>query len=437
MEKVLPKGWVETELKNLGQYINGRAFKPTEWKKKGIPIIRIQNLNNPNAEFNYSDEEFDLKFKVEDNELLMAWSASLGVYFWNRGDAWLNQHIFKVIPNKQLITKRFLYYCLEISIDDFYSKTHGTGIVHITKPVFENHKIPLPPLAEQERIVAKVDALFVQYEAMKKALERIPQLLKNFRQQVLTQAVTGKLTDQWREGKVLEDWTEDVLLNLCISVSDGDHQAPPKADRGIPFLVISDISSGQLDVSKTSRFVPNEYYENLKNNKKPSQHDILYTVTGSFGIPVIVSNEEKFCFQRHIAILKPNHKIFNYRFLFYFLKSHIGYKQAQAVATGTAQMTVPLGGLRKFLIPFPPLQEQQEIVSRVESLFAKADAIEARYKNLKEKIASIPQALLHKAFKGELVTQLPTDGDAKDLLAEIIKLKEEAKPKKGKKKSSI
>ena len=82
MENKLPKNWVETKLKDLGTYINGRTFKAAEWKNEGLPIIRIQNLNNNKASFNYSNEQFDEKFKVKNGDLLMAWSASLGVYFW-------------------------------------------------------------------------------------------------------------------------------------------------------------------------------------------------------------------------------------------------------------------------------------------------------------------------------------------------------------------
>src|SRR5688572_18830215 len=109
----MDNNWKIFTLGELGTYIKGRAFKPEEWKREGLPIIRIQNLNDPAAPFNYSDEKHEIKYKVADGDLLVAWSASLGAYIWERGDAWLNQHIFKVIPNEKVIEKDLLFYTLK------------------------------------------------------------------------------------------------------------------------------------------------------------------------------------------------------------------------------------------------------------------------------------------------------------------------------------
>ena len=92
----LPVGWILVSLGNLAQYVNGKGFKKNEWKTVGIPIIRIQNLNKLTAEFNYGDENHEEKYRVRNGDLLVAWSASLGAYIWNRGDAWLNHGIFFV-----------------------------------------------------------------------------------------------------------------------------------------------------------------------------------------------------------------------------------------------------------------------------------------------------------------------------------------------------
>lgn len=139
----------------MAEYINGRAFKPTEWEKTGLPIIRIQNLNDENAPYNYSTAKYEDRYLVQNGDLLFAWAASLGAYIWQDGIAWLNQHIFKVIP-KPFVDKDFLYYSFCVMIDEFYAESHGSGMVHITKNKFEKRHIFIPPLTEQKRITSKI-----------------------------------------------------------------------------------------------------------------------------------------------------------------------------------------------------------------------------------------------------------------------------------------
>ena len=155
----LPAGWTVSTVGKVAQYINGRAFKPTEWEKEGIPIIRIQNLNDPNAPYNYSTVNYEDKYLIKDGDLLFAWAASLGAYIWKGSLGWLNQHIFKVEP-KEFMNKQYLYYSFMNLIADFYRQSHGSGMVHITKGKFENTPILIPPLDEQERINITLENIF-------------------------------------------------------------------------------------------------------------------------------------------------------------------------------------------------------------------------------------------------------------------------------------
>ena len=159
----LPQGWTISTVGEVATYINGRAFKPSEWEQNGLPIIRIQNLNDSDAPYNYSSATYETKYLVKDGDLLFAWAASLGTYIWNGGNAWLNQHIFKVEP-KEFIDKYFLYYSFINLIAEFYRQTHGSGMVHITKGKFENTPILVPPLAEQKRIVVALEKIYYQLD---------------------------------------------------------------------------------------------------------------------------------------------------------------------------------------------------------------------------------------------------------------------------------
>jgi type I restriction enzyme S subunit len=146
-------------------------------------------------------------------------------------------------------------------------------------------------------------------------------------------------------------------------LTDGDHQPPPQTDEGIPFLVIGNVGNGEIDFSDT-RHVSEGYYESLDPYRRPKQGDLLYTLVGSYGIPVRVTTDTPFCIQRHMAILRP-HENTPMEYLALAMASDNVYKQATAVATGTAQKTVPLAGLRKIAIPLPPLAEQLRIVAEL------------------------------------------------------------------------
>ena len=161
----LPNGWAIIKVGDAAIYVNGRAFKPEEWNNKGLPIIRIQNLNDAAAHYNYSCDVYEDKYLIHKGYLLFAWAASLGTYIWNGNEAWLNQHIFKVIPYP-FMDKKFLYYAFKSMISDFITQSHGSGMVHITKKQFENITLLLPPLDEQKRIVQTLERYYKQIDAI-------------------------------------------------------------------------------------------------------------------------------------------------------------------------------------------------------------------------------------------------------------------------------
>lgn len=175
-------------------------------------------------------------------------------------------------------------------------------------------------------------------------------------------------------------WEKVRLEDCCYSISDGDHQPPPKAQQGIPFVTISNINlMNQLDFSDTM-FVPKEYYQSLDEKRKVRKGDVLYSVVGSFGIPVLIKEERPFVFQRHIAILRPKEDIVDSGFLFYTMLNRDFYAKADAVAIGAAQRTVSLGSLRNIKIDVPSLESQKHIA---DILSAYDDLIENNQKQIK------------------------------------------------------
>jgi type I restriction enzyme S subunit len=194
----LPKGWARERLRDICRLINGRAFKSSEWSSQGIPIIRIQNLNDVTKEFNYCNFALEDRYLVSDGQLLFAWSGtpetSFGAHIWNRGKAALNQHIFKVVVDPTCINKIFLMHLLNYNTAEYIRKAHGSaGLAHITKSRFEDSVIPVPPFAEQHRIVAKIEALFALIDHIEERVAAGKERADRLTHAILAKAFRGEL----------------------------------------------------------------------------------------------------------------------------------------------------------------------------------------------------------------------------------------------------
>ena len=285
----------------------------------------------------------------------------------------------------------------------------STAIPGLNRDDIYSQIIAVPPLAEQQRLVVQLENCFHAVYSLGDRLTKVRSILKRFRHATMAAACSGRLTQSWRDEKrrSLEDWRTSELSDICLSINDGDHQPPPKQATGVPFLTIGNISSGKLDFSET-RFVPETYFKQIKPERKPRLGDVLYTVVGAtIGIPVLVDIDQRFCFQRHIALLRPSPET-TPEFLFIVMSSPGLFKEAWSRVTGTAQPTLPLGNLRTIPISIPPLTEQREIVRRVQLLLKLADTIQEGVNIARLKSQRLSQSILSKAFRGELV---PTEAE--------------------------
>jgi len=434
MEKSLPKGWVETELGDVLDIEMGQSPPSYSYNIEGIGTPFMQGKTEFGKTFptiiKYTTEP---KKIVEKGTVLLSVRAPIGPTNIANTQMCIGRGLAGLSSNK-LPTNFILYYLRSIE-----SVLDGLGTGTTFKAISGNKiytvHFPLPPLPEQERIVAKLDKLFAQHEKIKKALDRIPQLLKAFRQQVLTQAVTGRLTEQWREGKDLEEWDKRLVKEISTKLGSGSTPRGGSAkylSEGIPLVRSMNVVFGGLKLDGLA-FISEAQAAALKNVEIHFE-DILLNITGASIGRLCLADKSVTGgrVNQHVFIIRADKEIVYPKFLESYLRSNLVQSFIEAVKYGAGMEAISKTQIENLKINIPMLQEQQEIVRRVESLFAKADAIVERYQMLKAKIDSLPQAILHKAFKGELVPQLPTDGDAKDLLAEIMALKEEVKGRKRK-----
>ncbi|EOY5378685.1 restriction endonuclease subunit S [Cronobacter dublinensis] len=253
---------------------------------------------------------------------------------------------------------------------------------------------------------ASIDALkqtILQLAVMGKLVPQDPndepasELLKRIEQEKAQLVKEGKIkkqkplppvSDEEKPFELPKGWEWCRLGSLFSIITDGDHQAPPKASNGVPFLVIGNLNKGEVSL-ENSKFVPKEYFDNLDWSKKPTKNDMLYTVTGSYGIPIIVKENSEFCVQRHVAIFKSCLNTPNLYLRNVFLTPY-AYDFATNIATGIAQKTVPLTGLRGMWIPLPPANEIARIMEKLQTL-------DVLFLGLKSRLQSAQQTQLHLA----------------------------------------
>lgn len=270
---------------------------------------------------------------------------------------------------KSIVSSDYLYYLL--SSDEFFSynmqHAKGAKMPRGNKAAILNYQIPTP-CPDNPKKSLKIQAEIVR-------------ILDTFTE------LTTELTTELNARKKQYNYYRDQLLSFeegapvlplsecCESIADGDHQAPQKTESGIPFITISNVSAtNQIDFRNT-KFVSNSYYDGLDSKRKARTNDILYTVVGSFGLPVHIENDKKFAFQRHIAILRPDSNVVISKYLYHALRSSDVVKQAHSIATGAAQKTITLTALNRMKIAVPPLAEQVRIVTILDKFDALTNSI--------------------------------------------------------------
>ena len=437
----IPDSWEWVRIRSLGEIVRGSGIKRNETVQQGLPCVRYGELYTTYQTLFTSAVSFiapDLYEKCKHfsyGDVLMTLTGE------NKPDiakavAYLGTEPIAASGDLAFWTQHgmnplFLSYIMASPYIIARKVALATGdiIVHISGDKLGTILLPVPPLAEQERIVAciqeaelVIENYAIKATALQKLQDSFPEALKK---SILQEAVQGKLVPQdpsdepaeallerirtekqrlIKEGKIKKDkhesvifrrdnshyekrgpdevciddalpfeipenWTWARLSSACVSIADGDHQPPPQVQDGIPFLVISNVSDGRVDFSDT-RYVPKEYFDSLAEIRIPQCGDLLFTVTGSYGIVIPVQTERKFCFQRHIALIKFS--CLSPDFMKLWLSSPLVYEQCRRAATGTAQKTVGLASLKGLLIPIPPLNEQKRIVQKLNTLLALA-----------------------------------------------------------------
>jgi type I restriction enzyme S subunit len=330
------------------------------------------------------------------DDVLLTSEAPLGepAYITEDLEWCLGQRLFGIRTNKPKLFGRFLFHALQSNIvrSDLMSRGTGATAQGIRQAELKHVVIPVPPLPEQQRIVRILDEAFAAIATAKANAEKN---LQNARA-LFESKLHSVFAEAWRTSELV------TLSDLASAISDGDHLPPPKSPTGVPFITIGNIVKETRQIDFTDTFmVPRSYFEALKANKKPQKGDVLYTVTGSFGIPVIVRQDLEFCFQRHIGLVRPKPDI-NSSWLYYLLLSPQVFTQASEGATGTAQKTVSLKLLRSFEVPRATSARQESVVAQLNALSVETQRLVGLYERKLSALGALKKALLNEAFSGDL-----------------------------------
>ena len=385
----MKKKWEYIALSSVCKVQNGFAFNSKLFNESnnGLPLIRIRDIKRGYS-LTYTDETCSDDFFVEDGDMLIGMDGDFNIGEWKGGHALLNQRVCKLIPSEKILAK-FIFYFIPEALQRINDKTAFSTVKHLSSRQVNAILLPNLPLSEQQSIVEYLDSSFAKIDKLKENAAKNLEEAKALFQSALKNALEPK-----------EGWEEKTLKEVSLSITDGDHMPPPKANEGIPFVTISNIDKDSNTLSmKNTFYVPEDYYNNLKEERKPRKGDLLYTVTGSFGIPVVVDSNDRFCFQRHIAMIRPDNNKITSEFLYYWCLSPNAKMIADQVATGTAQRTVSLTSLRKFIIPIPSIKEQELLVSTLTTIEEKLNTLQQNYSRICDECDALKQAILRQVFE--------------------------------------
>ena len=360
-----------------------------------------------------------------------------------KGKSWVNNHAHVMKAVHGITTNAFLKYYLNQF--DFTGYVNGTTRLKLTQGSLRAIPVKIPPSTEQHRIVAKLEKLLAKVDACKERLEKIPAILKRFRQSVLAAACSGRLTSEWRsknadfEAAISDQsnksvvpenssplpilpsgWSRFHLQDLCEvsrSLTYGVIKLGPSQNNGIPTLRSSDVRWLNVDVSNVKRIaqnVANNYGRTFLNGG-----EVLVTVRGSLGGVAAVPEALKgFNISREVAMVPVKSHIIS-KYVSFAIASNWSQTWLAEVSKGVAYTGINIRDLKRLPIPLPGISEQQEIVRRVEALFKMGDDIAKRYEKANAHVDKLTQSILAKAFRGELVPQDPNDEPASELLKRI------------------
>ncbi|BDU27228.1 restriction endonuclease subunit S [Flavobacterium sp. GSB-24] len=281
----------KVKIKDVVKLINGYPFKPTDRDDLGVNIIRIQNLNNPLAIYNKTAKKVDDKYIVKKGDILISWSASLGVYEWKNDDSYLNQHIFKIEFISERILKDYFRYVIKLALEELTYKMRGVGLKHLTKGQLDEYEFALPNLEEQEEIINRLKNIESLILKRKKSIILLDEFIKSLFLQMFGHPIPNH-----------KNWEKNKITKYCKSIVPGRNK-PSVFDGAIPWIKTENLRELSF-IDTSTNYLLSESEIKISKNKIIPKGSVVMTSAGKVGTVSIANSEIVLNQQLHCFVCK-------------------------------------------------------------------------------------------------------------------------------------
>lgn len=360
-----------------------KGKKATESEDSTFPrYIQIEDLRTDD-ELKYAIPA-EKNVMCDENDILIAWDgANAGTIGYNLNGV-IGSTLAKLTPTVENIFPIYAGRYLQSKFRYLRDNCTGATIPHISRPVLESLKIPLPPLNQQKKIAAILDAADAYRQKTKALIEKYDQLTQSLFLEMFGDPSSNPMGYQQKS-----------LQELAIQITDGTHHTPTYTETGVPFLRVTDITGS----NGSKKFISEEEHSELIKRCHPKKGDILYTKNGTIGVGKIVDWDYDFSIFVSLCLLKPKHDLIEVKYLNHFLNTPFALRQAMKHSKEATIKNLHLVEIKKMKVPYPSIQEQKEFVSKLDLIEEQKAIAQQELKKADELFNS----LLQRAFQGELV----------------------------------